>query len=287
MDAAAVDGRMGALRLAAKAQTPEAAREVARQFEALFAQQLLSGLRSTAQVPGSGVTDLGPMQSVMDQQMSALLTRGKGLGLAEQLMQQWQRSGQVAGPATADGPHVLPALGTVPAVRAAAITPGAPDPAAPDGGWRAHARKFVEDLLPLAREAAAKLGVAPQAIIAQAALETGFGRHQPGGQSNNLFGIKAFSSWRGARVQAETTEVRAGQAQTESAAFRAYDSVRDSVGDYVALLSQPRYTAARNTGADVAGFARGLQQAGYATDPHYARKITDIAQRLVREGWVP
>ncbi|MBU0790094.1 MAG: glucosaminidase domain-containing protein, partial [Gammaproteobacteria bacterium] len=152
---------------------------------------------------------------------------------------------------------------------------------------RAHARKFVEDLLPLAREAAAKLGVAPQAIIAQAALETGFGRHQPGGQSNNLFGIKAFSSWRGARVQADTTEVRAGQAQTESAAFRAYDSVRDSVGDYVALLSQPRYTAARNTGADVAGFARGLQQAGYATDPHYARKITDIAQRLVREGWVP
>ena len=251
MDAAAVDGRMGALRLAAKAQTPEAAREVARQFEALFAQQLLSGLRSTAQVPGSGVTDLGPMQSVMDQQMSALLTRGKGLGLAEQLMQQWQQSGQVAGPATADSPHVLPALGT------------------------------------LAREAAAKLGVAPQAIIAQAALETGFGRHQPGGQSNNLFGIKAFSSWRGARVQADTTEVRAGQAQTESAAFRAYDSVRDSVGDYVALLSQPRYTAARNTGADVAGFARGLQQAGYATDPHYARKITDIAQRLVREGWVP
>ena len=156
MDAAAVDGRMGALRLAAKAQTPEAAREVARQFEALFAQQLLSGLRSTAQVPGSGVTDLGPMQSVMDQQMSALLTRGKGLGLAEQLMQQWQQSGQVAGPATADSPHVLPALGTAPAVRAAAITPGAPDPAAPDGGWRAHARKFVEDLLPLAREAAAK-----------------------------------------------------------------------------------------------------------------------------------
>jgi len=207
MDAAAVDGRMGALRLAAKAQTPEAAREVARQFEALFAQQLLSGLRSTAQVPGSGVTDLGPMQSVMDQQMSALLTRGKGLGLAEQLMQQWQQSGQLAG-AAADGPHVLPALGTAPAVRAAAIPPVAPDPAAPAGGWRAHARKFVEDLLPLAREAAAKLGVAPQAIIAQAALATGFGRHPPGGQSNHLFGIKAFSSWRGARVEHDPPQVR-------------------------------------------------------------------------------
>jgi peptidoglycan hydrolase FlgJ len=279
VDAAALDGQMAALRLAAKAQTPDAAREVARQFEALFAQQMLAGLRSTAQVPGSGVKDLGPMQSVMDQQMSALLTQGKGLGLAEQLMQQWQQSGQVAASDSGENPHVLSALGTGPARTA-------PTVAEPTTSWRERAKQFVDDLLPLAREAAAKLGVAPQAIIAQAALETGFGRHQPGGQSNNLFGIKAFASWRGARVQAETTEVRDGRVRTESAAFRAYDNVRDSVGDYVALLSQPRYTAARNTGADVAGFARGLQQGGYATDPDYARKITDIAQRLVREGWL-
>ncbi|WP_052378632.1 flagellar assembly peptidoglycan hydrolase FlgJ [Polycyclovorans algicola] len=280
MLATPLDGRVDDLRVTAKAQTPEAAREVARQFEALFAQQLLSGLRSTAQVPGSGVQDLGPMQSMLDQQMGALLTHGKGLGLAEQLMQQWQQLGQVAAPVAGETRHVLSALGTGPA----RVMPAAPDPTT---SWQSRARKFVEDLLPLAREAAGKLGVAPQAIIAQAALETGFGRHQPGGQSNNLFGIKAFASWRGAKVQAETIEVRAGHTQTESAAFRAYDSVRDSVGDYVALLSQPRYTAARNTGADVAGFARGLQQAGYATDPDYARKITDIAQRIVREGWVP
>lgn len=286
MDAAPLDGRVDALRVAAKTQTPEAAREVARQFELLFAQQMLSGLRSTAQVPGSGVKDLGPMQSIMDQQMGGLLTRGKGLGLAEQLMQQWQRSGQVASEVSnALGPHSLSALGTAP-TRIRSVPATTENVVAANIPWRERAQQFVSELLPLAREAAEKLGVAPQAIIAQAALETGFGRHQPGGRSNNLFGIKAFSSWRGAKVEADTTEVRDGRVRAEKAAFRAYDNVADGVRDYVALLNQPRYTAARNTGADVAGFARGLQEAGYATDPDYARKITDIAQRLVREGWM-
>ncbi|MAY25874.1 MAG: flagellar assembly peptidoglycan hydrolase FlgJ [Polycyclovorans sp.] len=284
MDAAPLDGRVDALRVAAKTQTPEAAREVARQFEVMFAQQMLAGLRSTAQVPGSGVKDLGPMQSIMDQQMGELMTRGRGLGLAEQLMQQWQRSGQVASEAPDITAHTLSALGTAPA-RLRSV-PAAEAPTTPPTPWRERAQKFVSDLLPLAREAAEKLGVAPQAIIAQAALETGFGRHQPGGHSNNLFGIKAFSSWRGAKVDAETTEVRDGRVRAERAAFRAYDNVSEGVRDYVALLNQPRYTAARNTGNDVAGFARGLQEAGYATDPDYARKITDIAQRLVREGWL-
>lgn len=289
MDAAPLAGPLHSLRAAAQTRAPEAAREVARQFEVLFARQMLSGLQATASIPGSGVGDLGPMQSLMDQQLGELMTRGKGLGLADQLMRQWQQLGQIDG-AEAQPPseHRLPVLGTAPTLSPAPQVSAVPEPDAPPSlGLGARVRAFVADLLPAARAAAAQLGVAPQAIIAQAALETGFGRHQPGGNSNNLFGIKAFASWQGARVTAETTEVRDGTARRESAAFRAYDSITDGVADYVRLLKHPRYTAARETGTDVAAFARGLQQGGYATDPDYARKLTRIADRLVREGLVP
>lgn len=287
-----LDGRLHGLKAATQGRSPEAAREVARQFEALFARQMLSGLQATAKVPGSGVEDLGPMQSIMDQQLGALLTRGSGLGLAEQLMRQWQQLGQLGEAAPTNDAHRLPTLGTAPtrtvgsAASAAAPRTSVDAADATSAGLGDRVRQFVRELLPMAREAASQLGVAPQAIIAQAALETGFGRHQPGGSSNNLFGIKAFASWQGARVTADTTEVRDGRVQRESAAFRAYDSVSEGVRDYVALLKRPRYTAARNTGSDVTAFARGLQQGGYATDPDYASKITRIADRLVREGLV-
>ena len=137
-------------------------------------------------------------------------------------------------------------------------------------------QEFVDSLLPLAEEMAGELGVDPRVLLAQAALETGWGRHIING-SNNLFNIKADSRWAGERVSVSTLEYRNGVAAPEMAAFRAYGSYADSFRDYVDFLrSNPRYKQALENTANPATFVRELQAAGYATDPNYASKIERI-----------
>lgn len=140
---------------------------------------------------------------------------------------------------------------------------------------------FVARIWPHARQAADALGVDPRALVAQAALETAWGKrlpnHADGSSGNNLFGIKA-TGWKGRAVTAGTHEYVAGVRRNENASFRAYDSIGESFNDYVRLLkSNARYAGALAAGTDVAGFARGLQRGGYATDPQYANKIAAIA----------
>ncbi len=140
---------------------------------------------------------------------------------------------------------------------------------------------FVASIWPHAQRAASELGVDPRALVAQAALETGWGKRHitrdNGSSSHNLFGIKA-TGWSGERATTGTHEYVNGQRRNEVASFRAYGSMAESFGDYVRLLkNNPRYQAALRAGDDVQGFARGLQQGGYATDPSYAAKITAIA----------
>ncbi|MEA9606949.1 flagellar assembly peptidoglycan hydrolase FlgJ [Xanthomonas campestris pv. plantaginis] len=138
---------------------------------------------------------------------------------------------------------------------------------------------FVAKIWTHAQKAARELGVDPRALVAQAALETGWGRRGigNGGDSNNLFGIKA-TGWNGAKVTTGTHEYVNGVKTTESADFRAYGSAEESFADYVRLLkNNSRYQTALQAGTDIKGFARGLQQAGYATDPGYAAKIAAIA----------
>jgi flagellar protein FlgJ len=140
---------------------------------------------------------------------------------------------------------------------------------------------FVASIWPHAQRAANELGVDPRALVAQAALETAWGKRLPshgdGRSANNLFGIKA-TGWKGAAVNNGTHEYVDGVRRNENASFRAYASIGDSFSDYVALLKRsPRYQGALAAGTDVAGFARGLQQGGYATDPTYANKIAAIA----------
>lgn len=132
-----------------------------------------------------------------------------------------------------------------------------------------------------AQQAARELGVDAKALVAQAALETGWGRklvqRNGGGSSHNLFGIKA-TGWSGERASSGTHEYVDGVRRNETASFRAYTSVGDSFADYVKLLkNSPRYQNALQAGGDVRGFAQGLQKAGYATDPSYAAKIAAIA----------
>lgn len=141
---------------------------------------------------------------------------------------------------------------------------------------------FVQKLAPYAQAAAEKLGVSVRAVLAQAALETGWGKHMPkqadGSSSHNLFGIKTGSSWNGKSANVPTLEYEDGVAVHRNAAFRAYTGPMQAFADYARMLSgNPRYANALGRGDDVAGFAHALRRAGYATDPSYAAKLTHIA----------
>jgi flagellar protein FlgJ len=146
--------------------------------------------------------------------------------------------------------------------------------AADDEALQRRARAFIAAIAPSARAAAQALGVSPVGILAQAALETGWGRHAPG---NNLFGIKAGTDWQGPSLHELSSEVSNGVRTLGDAAFRAYRSVAASVHDYASLLESPRYAPVRGHGDDLGAFAQGLQRAGYATDPGYARKLLQVA----------
>ncbi len=252
--------QFAALRRGADANDPAVLREVARQFESIFTKMMLDSMRSASfgdPMFGSDQADM--YQDMMDDQLAVQLSQGRGLGLADMLIRQLSQGA------------VYPAAATGGTVAADKVSPE-------------QQKKFVDEMLPHATAAARELGVDPRAIIAQAALETGWGTHQPAdshGGSNNLFGIKAGAGWKGASVESGTTEFVDGSAQGEQARFRAYGSVAENVADYVRVLrDNPRYSAALGTGSDVRAFATALQRGGYATDPDYASKLVSIADRL-------
>jgi flagellar protein FlgJ len=248
---------LGGLKRDAATQSPEAIREVARQFESLFTSMMLKSMRSASMGDELFGSDQGDMyQDMFDQQMAVQLASGKGVGLADMLVRQLMQGGAaVAAPPTA--------AAEVPATH----------------------EDFVSALRPAATAAARELGVDPDTIIAHAALETGWGRSMPAaanGQSSfNLFGIKAGGSWSGSAVASRTREFTAGRMSEVSAGFRSYDSPDQAMQDYVRLLKDnPRYAGALGTGSDVQAFARALQRGGYATDPDYAAKLTAVAATL-------
>ncbi|MGP0016633.1 flagellar assembly peptidoglycan hydrolase FlgJ [Pseudomonas sp.] len=144
---------------------------------------------------------------------------------------------------------------------------------------------FVATMLPMAEQAAKRIGVDPRYLVAQAALETGWGksvmRQQDGSSSHNLFGIKAGSSWQGPQARAITSEFKNGQMVKETADFRSYASYQDSFHDLVTMLqSNNRYQDVLKSADKPEQFVRELQKAGYATDPDYASKISQIAKQM-------
>lgn len=278
-------------------------RQVAGQFESLFVQMLLKNMRATSFDEGGLLNNdqIKFYQQMFDQQIAVEATKGKGLGIADMLVRQLggdpqSPGGTAAGPA----PQVPPvtreslfgpqAARSAPAGSDAANKQTAPTSAAestraagPELGEAGNPREFIRALWPHARRAAAALDVPPEGILAQAALETGWGKHvmqQPDGRSSfNLFGIKADGRWQGEQVTKPTLEFRDGVMQPERAAFRAYDSLAEGVSDYARFLQdQPRYREALQAETGEA-FAQALQRAGYATDPDYARKIGAIMNR--------
>lgn len=145
--------------------------------------------------------------------------------------------------------------------------------------------RFLTEVGTQAAEAARQLGVSPELVLAHAALESGWGkrplRNADGSDSHNLFGIKADASWRGAALQAMTTEHENGVDEHRQERFRSYPDMGAAMNDYARLLrSNPRYQAALNTGGDAVAFAQGLARGGYATDPDYARKLVQVARQL-------
>jgi flagellar protein FlgJ len=161
----------------------------------------------------------------------------------------------------------------------AAAAPGADGIGSPDQ------QAFLDSIAPWAREAGAKLGVAPELVSAHAALESGWGQRPlktaDGASSHNLFGIKAGADWRGAVSESATTEYVQGEALKTSARFRAYPDQASAFRDYAGmLLANPRFRGALNAGGDVQAFAQGLARGGYASDPAYADKLARVAGKL-------
>jgi flagellar protein FlgJ len=146
-------------------------------------------------------------------------------------------------------------------------------------------REFLASIAPLAQEAGQRLGVSPDLVSAQAALETGWGRkplrRADGGDTNNLFGMKATGAWQGDVAAARTTEQRGGVPVATIERFRAYPDAASAFRDHTQLLlDNPRYRGALNTGSDAHAFAQGLARGGYATDPAYADKLARLATRI-------
>ncbi|MDH3747762.1 MAG: glucosaminidase domain-containing protein [Gammaproteobacteria bacterium] len=256
------------LRRGAENNDPKVLKEVAGQFEALFLQSMLKNMREASLGdPIFGESDSHEMyQSMLDQQLAMEMASGNGIGLAEMLVRQ------LGGEQAAK----LPIERTFAIERARPASFARSEPA-----W-ADAESFARDVWPHAKRIAARLNVAPEGVLAQAALETGWGKHvmarRDGESSFNLFGIKAGSDWSGDSVARRTLEFDGGVARHEFAQFRAYGGVGETFDDYADLLTaNPRYSDVRDHGANIASFANALQSSGYATDPKYADKISRVA----------
>lgn len=156
-----------------------------------------------------------------------------------------------------------------------------------DGKRLSHSEQFIRKHHDAAKAAEAATGIASGHILGQAALESGWGKHEikmkDGTPSHNLFGIKATSNWTGKVAEVTTTEYIGGVARKVTAKFRAYDSYEDAFKDHARLLTQsPRYSQTVAKADTAQGYAQGLQKAGYATDPAYANKLTQVINTALR-----
>lgn len=287
----------------------DAIKKIAQQFEGMFVQQMLKSMRDANMgddLFGSNAED--QYRDLMDKQLSVdISTGGKGFGIAAMIEKQILQSqgkldqpspdaklkheptryyGSPKGLINPDNQQVksvnkqsstLSRVNANPKIDAKEIENSSGNKrelyASPD--------EFVKALLPQAEKAAKEINVDPKLLVAQAALETGWGKHvihQDGGEQGfNFFGIKSHRDWDGSSVKVPTLEFRGGVAERCVDSFRVYESAEQSFSDYVGFLkSNPRYVEALQNSKDPERFASGLQQAGYATDPQYAEKIMRV-----------
>jgi len=307
---------LGGLKKGAREKSPEAIKQVARQFESLFVQMMLKSMRDTVPENALSGSNAEKMyQEMYDKQLSANISSGRGIGLAKVIERQ------LGGDVDSDIEGRLPSDYLARPVRARSgvdqviqksratqdnqvIAPEHPrfSTVLADREEQKIQLKntdeksskqvqFIDRILPYAQRAAEKLGVDAEVLIAQSALETGWGKYlalkADGESSHSFFGIKADSRWQGERLEVATREYRHGAMQQEKAEFRVYESASQAFDDYANfILENPRYQQALEYGYDGEAYARELQKAGYATDPEYANKINRIRSDKILQSRV-
>jgi flagellar protein FlgJ len=245
--------------LAALTKDPNSAQAisaVAQQVEALFLQMMLKSMREAGAAQETDSNEMGMYQDMFDKQVALSISQHADLGIGRLLKRQLAgKTAPAAVKASSSGANLGSAMQT---------------PA-----------DFVNRMMPPIRRAASALGLNPAGLLAQAALETGWGQRMPrnpdGSSSFNMFGIKAGDGWSGARAVADSMEVTNGVATPTRTAFRAYGSIEESVDDFASLLkNSPRYREAIAAGADAQAYIAHIGKSGYATDPEYGNKLNKI-----------
>jgi len=268
-------GGLENLRIKADKDPKSAVREAAKQFEQMFTQQLLKQMRDSTM--NSDMTDNEGTKmgtEMLDSQWASKMAGLPG-GLSDVIARQLERQMGIAQGVTA---------------KPATANPAPVDPLHPDAPValpQKAAATFIQTHTDAAAAAEKETGIPARFMIAQAAHETGWGRKEiknaDGTTSYNLFGMKAGPSWKGATTDITTTEYIGGKAHKVTQTFRAYASYAESFADYASTMkNSPRYAAVVASGADANGFAKGLQKAGYATDPSYAAKLAKMIHMTER-----
>lgn len=324
------------LKTQARKDSPEALREVARQFEAIFLSNMLKGMRDAKLADGITDNDQSKFYNDMyDKQLAVHLSGKPGVGLADLIVKQLGHDEQPANEKRALDDYLnrsTAALNTLSQhvgyasrtsteqkVNDAYTTTDNRVSSYADGQVIINAyihdssplngmteiplnndhtkpiqsaEDFVRQLRPYAEQAAKELGVEPRVLLAQAALETGWGhsliKNSNGSNSFNLFNIKADKSWQGKQAQVSTLEFEQGIAKKVNAGFRSYASFQESFQDYVGFIkTNPRYGDALKQAGNGERYLHELQRAGYATDPNYANKIMNIYHSNAMNGFEP
>ncbi|MCC4819802.1 flagellar rod assembly protein/muramidase FlgJ [Vibrio lentus] len=268
----------------------EALTAAAKQFESIFTSMLFKSMRDANSSFKSDMLNSQNEQfyrQMQDDQMASELSASGSLGLADMIVAQLS-AGQ-ASDATEDKVRSegfdtsleRPKYSGRSEDRASEVQSASAvkQPASFDSP-----ESFVTSMKPYAEKAASALGVDSSLLLAQAALETGWGSKMIKnslGNSNNLFNIKADRSWKGDKVATQTLEFHGKTAVKESASFRSYSNFEDSFNDYVKFLNEnPRYETALQHQGNSENFIKGIHQAGYATDPNYADKVLRVKAKI-------
>jgi len=264
-------------------RSPQTLHAVAQQVDAMFLQMMLKSMREAGADAGDPESNaMGMYEDMFDKQISLTLSQHQDIGLGSVLTRQLGGAAAAAAGTAAAAPGTTAATPMAAPARNTALAIAAAGDDANQDGVATSPSDFVSQVMPAISAAATALGVSPLGILAQAALETGWGRRMPrtanGASSLNLFGIKADGGWVGGRASATTVEFSDGVASAKRTAFRAYDSIEQSVGDFANLMSSPRYRAAISAGKSALGYVQGIAGSGYATDPGYAAKLTAMLQ---------
>lgn len=287
---------LSALKTAAKTSSPESVKAVSSQFEAMFVNMMLKSMRDAT--PQDGMFDneqTKAFTSMLDQQLSQKIA-SHGIGLADILTRQLTKGPTAAldanGAKKSDGLNSTDSeIGgaNLHSSKASSLSKDSVNvnKAFPSSNHTLSdaATSFKNMVASHAEQVSRETGIPAHFMIGQAALESGWGKHEikglDGTPSNNLFGIKATSAWKGKVVEAVTTEYVNGVKQKRIEKFKAYDSYEETFKDFAKLMqNNPRYTNVMANLDNVNNYAHAIQKAGYATDPNYASKLINVVKKV-------